>query len=213
MTSKYTVWLVDDLAKNRRDFETNHASDFDVKTFAKPSEVLSRISRGECPDALLIDVFFYDTEEQAQKAEEDVAEQASKLREAAAKLGLLDHRYAAGITLMENIYKHFKKHPPDFPMYAYTSKGPFLLEQKDWQKISEYGAQVLLKGRVSPQSEVTEIVGHIEIFRTKKSWRAWFKRVVSNAAFTLWPGLFWLVVGSAGAWLLQWMVQHLTAHQ
>jgi hypothetical protein len=127
MTSNYRVWLVDDLAKNRHQFEINHASDFDVEKFAKPSDVLSRIVRGEYPDALLIDVFFYDTEEQAEKAEEEVAVIANKLRKDAAKLGLFDHKYAAEITLMENIYDHFKKRPPNFPMYAYTSKGPFLL--------------------------------------------------------------------------------------
>jgi hypothetical protein len=82
MTSNYRVWLVDDLAKNRHQFEINHASDFDVEKFAKPSDVLSRIVRGEYPDALLIDVFFYDTEEQAEKAEEEVAAIANKLRKA-----------------------------------------------------------------------------------------------------------------------------------
>ena len=58
MASSYKVWLVDDLPKNRRDFEKNHASDFDITTFAKPSDVLSRILKKEYPDALLIDVYF-----------------------------------------------------------------------------------------------------------------------------------------------------------
>jgi len=207
MTSKYTVWLVDDLPKNRHDFEINHAADFNVKTFAKPSEVLSCISRGQHPDALLVDVFFYDTEEQAQKAEDEVAAQADKIREATAKLGLLDHKYAAGITLMESIHAYFKKKPPPFPMYAYTTKGPYLLEQKDWQKISEYGGRVLLKGRVTAQSEVTEIVGDIEISRAKNSWTALLKTMIHKAVFPLWPGLFWLVVGSLGTILANWLRQ------
>lgn len=104
---------------------------------------------------------------------------------------------------MENIYNHFDRKPPPFPMYAYTSKGPFLLEQKDWQKISEYGAEVLLKGKVAPQSEVTEIVGDIETSFAKKSWSAWLKRVFIKSMFSLWPGFFWFVVGSLGTGLVQ----------
>jgi hypothetical protein len=201
MNANYTVWLVDDLPKNRSDFERNHATDFNVSTFEKPSEVLSRIHKKEYPDALLVDVFFYDTPGLAQKVEKEVATLAQELKEKATQLGLLDHRFTAGITLMENIYQHFNKKPPPFPMYAYTTKGPYLLEQKDWQKISDYGAEVLLKGRVAPQSEATEIIGDIETFRAKKSWKAWIGKLSIRAAFSLWPGLFWLVVGWVGGWL------------
>jgi hypothetical protein len=119
MTANYTVWLVDDLSKNRSDFERNHATDFNVKTFESPVEVLSRIHNKEYPDALLVDVFFYDTPERAQQVEEEVAKLAQGLREKAARLGLLDHRFTAGITLMDNIYEHFNKKPLPFPMYAY----------------------------------------------------------------------------------------------
>jgi hypothetical protein len=194
---------VDDLPENRRNFEINHASDFNVKTFEKPSDVLSCIRNQEYPDALLIDVFFYENVERARYVENEVAKLAEGLRDAAVDLGLLDHKYSAGITLMENIHDYFGKRQQPFPMYAYTSKGPFLLEQKDWRKISDYGAEVLLKGRVTPQSEVTEIVGDIETLRVKNSWKAWLKRGISKSVFSLWPGFFWLVVGSLGTWLLQ----------
>jgi hypothetical protein len=201
MNANYAVWLVDDLPKNRNDFEKNHATDFNVKTFANPAEVLSRIHKKEYPDALLVDVFFYDSQDQAQKVESEVARLAQELKEKATQLGLSDHKFTAGITLMEEIYKHFDKQPPRFPMYAYTTKGPYLLEQKDWQKISEYGAEVLLKGRVAPQSEATEIIGDIETFRAKNSWRARIEKLSIRAAFSLWPGFFWLIVGWVGGWL------------
>jgi hypothetical protein len=94
-------------------------------------------------------------------------------------------------------------------MYAYTTKGPYLLEQKDWRKISEYGGKVLLKGRVSAQSEVTEIVGDIEISRTRNSWSALLKTMAYKAVIPLWPGLFWLVVGSGGTILVKWLWQKL----
>jgi len=151
---EYEVWFVDDLTKNLRDFEKNHSGDFKViRTFKKTSEVLSLIHQKNYPDALLVDVFFYPTEEEAQRAEDEVADLANQLRTKAANLGLADHTLTARITLMKEIYRHFGKKPPEFPMYAYTSKGPFLLEQKDWRNISTYGAQVLLKGRVSPEIE------------------------------------------------------------
>lgn len=90
MKSDYKVWFVDDLPKNLRDFEANHATDFNIETFAKTSEVLSRIRRREYPDALLIDVFFYETAERAQEVENEVTELAKQLKDAAAKLGLMD---------------------------------------------------------------------------------------------------------------------------
>ena len=111
----------------------------------------------------------YPTEEEALRAEDEVADLAKQLRTKAANLGLADHSLTAGITLMKEIYRHFGNKPPEFPMYAYTSKGPFLLEQKDWENISTYGAQILLKGRVSPEIEATEIIGDIETRRAKNS--------------------------------------------
>lgn len=146
-------------------------------------------------------MFFYPTEEEAQRAEEEVAGLAKQLRTTAAKLGLADHTLTAGITLMEEIYKHFGNKAPEFPMYAYTSKGPFLLDQKDWRNISTYGAQVLLKGRVSPEIEATEIIGDIETQRAKNSLTFRARRWVRSLILPLWPGLFWLIVGTGIGWI------------
>jgi hypothetical protein len=46
-------------------------------------------------------------------------------------------------------------------MYAYTSKGPFLLERKEWKKLSKFGAEILLKNRVSADDVRYEIDGDI----------------------------------------------------
>jgi hypothetical protein len=88
-------------------------------------------------------------------------------------------------------------------MYAYTSKGPFLLEQAEWYKISEYGVQVLLKGRVTPDAdERTEIVGDIEILRRKRSW---YYRMKSGTPALLWrlgEGVFLIVLSLIiGRWI------------
>src|SRR5262249_9258934 len=64
------------------------------------------------------------------------------LRKTAIEQDLYDDRHAAGLDLMRRIYEHFLKEGmsrPAFPIYAYTSKGPFLLAQKDWRNISTGG--------------------------------------------------------------------------
>jgi len=75
-------------------------------------------------------------------------------------------------------------------MYAYTSKGPFLLEQSEWNKIFEYGAEVLLKGRVTPDAERTEIVGDIEL--SKRSWSERMKAGAPPLVRILLEGLFFI---------------------
>jgi CheY-like chemotaxis protein len=195
MTPKYKVWLVDDLPRNESAFEKNHGADFAVETFSKTSEVLQRIQRGEYPDALLCDVFFYDNVAQAEDVEAKVQELANKLREKAIEIGAYDHRYTAGVGLMRQIHEHFRRQPLPFPMYAYTSKGPLLLEQSEWNRISEYGAQVLLKGRVTPDAERTEIVGDIEILRRKRSWTAKLKAGIPSFLWQIIVGLVVFAIG------------------
>jgi len=80
MSPQYTVWFVDDLPRNRATFETNHGNDFAIKTFSKTSDVLTRIHKGEYPDALLYDIFFYDTVEEAERVEKTIADLAENLK-------------------------------------------------------------------------------------------------------------------------------------
>ena len=68
-----TVWLVDDLPRNLRKFEENHRGSFKIETFSKVDEVLDRIHKKDYPDALLCDVFFYDSVELAEQVEAEVA--------------------------------------------------------------------------------------------------------------------------------------------
>lgn len=167
-----TVWFVDDLPRNLRKFEENHRGSFKVETFSKIDEVLDRIHKKDYPDALLCDVFFYDSVEEAERVEAEIEKLAKQLKETAQKIGVHDHRHAAGIQLMKKIYEFFGNKAPPFPMYAYTSKGPFLLEQSEWDNISKYGAEVLLKNRVSPERERLEIKGDIVIAESRGCTRS-----------------------------------------
>jgi predicted nucleotide-binding protein len=163
MDHKPKVWLVDDLPRNLQRFEANHQENFDIRTFSNTREVLALIQKGERPDALLCDVFFYESVEEAERIESDVEKLAIHLKAEASKARANDPQRAKGIKLMQQIYEHYGNHPPLFPMYAYTSKGPFLLEQEDWDNISKYGAQVLLKNRLTAEAEREEIEGDIAI--------------------------------------------------
>lgn len=103
MTRKPTVWFVDDLPDNLTKFQKNHSEHFHIELFTDPSAVLRRINNKEYPDALLCDVFFYDTPDEALYVERKVDELAEQLRRTARDIHVHDHRYAIGITLMENI--------------------------------------------------------------------------------------------------------------
>jgi CheY-like chemotaxis protein len=200
MARKRKVWLVDDLPENLERFRSNHESHFDIETFSNTGEVLSRINNKEYPDALLCDVFFYDTEE-ARNVEKKIEGLAAQLKQTATEIGANDHTRAVGILLMKNIYDHFGEKRPKFPMYAYTSKGPFLLEQSEWENISKYGAEVLLKNRITPEREWTEIEGDIAISKREHSLGTKTYRIARVILFTL-PGLFYLLVGRylRGSW-------------
>jgi CheY-like chemotaxis protein len=202
MAKKRKVWFVDDLPENLKRFRSNHASHFDIETFSNTGEVLSRINKKEYPDALLCDVFFYDTVEEAREVELKVDELAAQLKRTATEIGVNDHRHAVGITLMKNIYEHFGEKRPKFPLYAYTSKGPFLLEQTEWENISRYGAEVLLKNKITAEREWTEIEGDIAISKREHSLRARAHRVTRIILSALLPGLFYLFLGRylRGAW-------------
>lgn len=192
---KYDVWFVDDLPENLKKFENNHGGYFAVRTFNMPAQVLREIHAKNYPHALLCDIFFYDSVDEAERVEAKVAELVRTLRKTAIDIGVNDHQRAAGITLMKSIYEHFGNQPPPFPMYAYTSKGPFLLEQRDWENISKFGAEVLLKNRVTPDNERIEIEGDIALFEAKNSWLGWFNTTSRKIGLALVPPLITLVVG------------------
>ena len=167
MSTNPKVWFVDDLPENLRKFHAAHDPYFSVETFHSTTDVINRIRKKDYPDALLCDIFFYETEARAKEVEEQVNRLAEELKKKASEIGADDHKYTAGIRLMEDIFNYFNRKPPPFPMYAYTSKGPLLLNQREWQEISKYGAEILLKGRVAPEIERNEILGDIAVQKSK----------------------------------------------
>jgi hypothetical protein len=163
MKKKWEVWLVDDLASNLKKFVANHKNHFKIRTFRYPNQVMDRIAKGRYPDALLCDVFFYDDPKEARRVEEDIGKLSRELKRTATSINANDHSRTLGVDLMEDIFEHFERQRPPFPIYAYTSKGPFLLEKKEWKKLSKFGAEILLKNRVTAAAERYEIDGDIRL--------------------------------------------------
>lgn len=170
MPPMYKVWFVDDLQSNLDAFIQAHGDYFEVTTFTDPAAVLNRLSQ-EKPDALLCDVFFYDTPQEAQSIEDRVTKELDALRQTAISIGATEDRFLVGITLMEEIARMYKNSLP-FPMYAYTSKGPYLLAQGAWERILAARAQVLLKNRYGRTAERILIQSDIDLSKNKNSLRA-----------------------------------------
>ena len=102
MKRKPVVWYVDDLSSNLRRFENNHSDHFDIKTFKDPSQVVRQLGVST-PDALLCDIFFYETEEIAESIETRINERASALRAFAKDIDADKEAFQAGIPLRDSI--------------------------------------------------------------------------------------------------------------
>jgi hypothetical protein len=82
------------------------------------------------------------------------------LKQAALTSGVDVRMHAVGINLMRQVNQQFKG-PPPFPMYAYSSKAPYLFGEQEWEDVYNLGGRVLLKGRVPPEVERSVILGDI----------------------------------------------------
>lgn len=164
-----TVWFVDDLQSNLDAFVEAHGSSFNVEVFLHTQDVLDRL-RDQQPDALLCDIFFYDTPEEADRMEADVKRKLEELRAFGQSIHATSERYTAGIDLIAAVRERLPESegsPPRFPVYAYTSKGPFLLGTPAWNRIAENGAKVLLKNSFGREAEGMVLRRDIRHYRTE----------------------------------------------
>jgi CheY-like chemotaxis protein len=135
------VWLVDDLEVNRKNFQRDHESDFEITVFEKPSAVLQALRTCEPPDALLCDVYFYDDLKKREEIEAQVDAQVKQLEKLASNFGATQAQ--EGIGLIANVRAHFGGSPP-FPVYAYTSKGPVFTPERRFREIRRVGSPLAL---------------------------------------------------------------------
>jgi hypothetical protein len=150
--NKPIVWYLDDIRDNILKFADAHKSEFNVREFRKPSALLQALSSAtKLPDAFLCDVFIYESDTEAATFEEYAKEGIEHLEDTKTKIGAEKIENLDGIDAMEGVRKFFKDRRQDipFPMYAYTSKAPYLLGQSGWNRITEVRAVVLMKSRIT----------------------------------------------------------------
>ena len=192
MKKKPVVWYVDDLPENLAKFTRNHKQAFTIKTFATPEEVRASLLESQ-PDALLCDIFFYDNPETAEDMERKVQEKATELRNFGVQIGANREENLAGIHLIQTVSERFGTR---FPIYAYTSKGPYLLDHFGFDRIGNAGARWLFKNRYDSSTEQAIIQQDINYFRLKNSFAL-------RAARYFWFGLFTSgILGGLVVWLL-----------
>lgn len=156
------VWFVDDLESRRNDFKERHGKDFDLTLFETPDEVLRALDEQSPPDALLCDIYFLGRGRH--QIEDNVETIARQSKELAQQYDVENHQ--AGIDLIENLrhrYKGFRQ----FPIYAHTSKGPYLIQGRGFERLSNAGALWLFKDRCSPAVERQIIYKDIMEFRER----------------------------------------------
>lgn len=191
------VWLVDDREQSREEFRRNHGGDFEIYVFEKPGEVLQAIERGSRPDALLCDIYFIEDPAEREKVEAEVKQQIGQLREKVApSLGEAD-----GIRLIDGIRRHFGG-DPQFPIYAYTSKGPYLLQDNGFEDLEKLDARWLFKGKYSTFAERDRINKDIREFKERFSWRKRLWEVAVATGFA--SAILSVVLDRALRYLLNW---------
>jgi CheY-like chemotaxis protein len=195
---RFRVWLVDDREQNRTDFYDAQKHHFDIETFSTTGELLDALRSG-APDALLCDIYFYEDPVQREQIEQWVQGHASKLREEASTIA--PDTAQRGIRLIGDIHKQFRGSPP-FPIYAYTSKGPYLLQGDGFQRLEELEARWLFKGRLDPSHVRHRLDTDIREFRDQFNLRKWIWQGAIRAGFL--GAVFGILVDRLLKYLFQW---------
>lgn len=144
-----------------------------MTTFDSPDSLLSAIAEERPPDALLCDIFFYSDPDERERVEARVAEEARRIEGLGVELDA--DNSADGIGLIQRVREQFGNAPP-FPIYAYTSKGPYLLHRKSFDELEGLDARWLFKNKYSPQVERHCIIKDVAQFRERYQWaprRVW----------------------------------------
>ena len=152
---QYNIWLVDDLKSNREDFmnffdDPKNNPRFSGYASNNIEDVKTLLGDEIFPDALLCDIFWYDEQGKAQEVEDMVREDTEAMKDHIAKLKY--HVDYLGINLAKFIKNNPKLNPTPFPIYAFTSKGAYLLGEKQFDEIEEAGMLWLFKIPVKSKS-------------------------------------------------------------
>jgi hypothetical protein len=103
--------------------------------------------------------------------------------------------------LIGDIHKQFRGSPP-FPVYAYTSKGPYLLQGDGFQRLEELEARWLFKGRLDPSHVRHRLDTDIREFRDQYNLRKWIWQGAIRAGLV--GAVFGILVDRLLKYLFQW---------
>ncbi len=191
---KPRVWYVDDLPENCETFKKRHAEHFDLTLFSTVQEVddaLRGVPRSKRPQALLCDIYFYDDLAEAREVERQVEEKRADFEASARKWNVFPH--ADGIRLIERVRNRY---PRQFPVFAYTTKAPYLMMDDGYNRLAAAGAQFLFKSRLTVTNERTVVREAIE--------RTYLRTRVVNHP------MFWATLGAVVGGLIVALALHLT---
>ncbi|MBU1702318.1 MAG: hypothetical protein KJ970_12045 [Candidatus Eisenbacteria bacterium] len=194
------IWYVDDLQSNLDSFKRAHGAAWNVKTFLHPQEVLDKLENRK-PAALFVDLFFYDTPKQSEDIESKVTMKAKELKATASEIDAVNDKYLSGLRLINDICDLFEK---KFPIYAYTSKGPYLLEGPALHALAKTDIPIVYKGRYSRETERLIVTRDIKEYKKRNSLKA-------KIARRLWRAI---IVGGILSWaigrLLEYFISRVT---
>ncbi len=132
--------------------------------------------------------------------EQRVGEKAEEIRQFGEEIGANKVANQAGIELLQYVSSYYKN---QFPIYAYTSKGPYLLDAIGFDHIGETGARWLFKNKYGANTEQVIIQQDVEEFRDKNSFSRRTARFFWTAVFT--SGF----LGGVAVWLLTEVIPRL----
>lgn len=170
------VWLVDDVPEYRERFKAEQSKHFKVRLFSDPTEVLTALEK-MTPAALLCDIYFYEDANKRTEIEDLVQKQAAKIRKDASRLE--PEKAQTGIKLIQEI----RRSGATFPIYAYTAKGPYLIESEGFQLLQELDIAWIFKDRSSALANKIRLKRDIQRFKDSNSWtkKAWQIALASGA--------------------------------
>jgi hypothetical protein len=195
MKKKLKVWFVDDLEENLNTFKNAHGSTWDVKLFNNIEDVLENL-KTEKPDALLVDLFFYETHQKSKEIEEKIKTKAKELQKEAHSIGANESRYLKGKELIKDVVKRYGG---KFLVYAYTSKGPYILTNPVLDELAELDVSIVFKGRYSIATEKIVIERDIRRIREENSVTSKFKKYIISIIISM--GIVSWIVGKVLDWL------------
>jgi len=187
------VWVADDVPDHLTTFWERHNRHFDIERFESPQQLLDALERPVRPDAILCEIYFVDDPAERASIDEEVRKRADDLRQLSQQYKLDESR---GVQFIEDIRDRFRGLP--CPIYAYTSKGPYLLQGSGFERLERLEVSWLFKDKYSPDLERGRIQNDVALFKRGRVFHSLYLLVVASG-----------LLGAALSVILERILRHL----